>query len=261
MALIDVSEGSIHHFSTIVSPALMVCGAAAAHPDYAVVKERCTLDKSPISSVTQRDKQLSALRGGLSLYTIYSERPPVRITVDTSDCSCAWRAEEVTPNWISMHIKKRNFSAKVCFTCHRDDKRRVHGVDAEGPGAGGQVEVGDEVGQLAKDQGPRVDAEERVLEQGEVQHFGLQYHRLARRAGMRGNSNNSGGTEVAIDLRQAVWSCGFALARVVMLGLVCIQTVEDLPGYFGVQQRLSGLLLFAPIVRVRSGGREGREGA
>lgn len=149
----------------------------------------------------------------------------------------------------------------MCFTCHRDDKRRVHGVDAEGPGAGGQVEVGDEVGQLAKDQGPRVDAEERVLEQGEVQHFGLRHGRLARRAGVRGNSGNGGGTEVAIDLRQAVWSCGFALARVVVLGLVCIQTIEDLPGYFRVQQCLSGLLLFAPIVCVRSGGREGGEGA
>lgn len=54
---------------------------------------------------------------------------------------------------------KRNIS----LTCHRDDEGGVHGVDVEVPRAGGQVEVGDEVGQLAEDQRPGVNAEERVL--------------------------------------------------------------------------------------------------
>lgn len=51
----------------------------------------------------------------------------------------------------------------VRLTCHRDNKRCIHGVDAKGSGTGRQVEIGDEVGQLAEDQRPSVNAEEGVL--------------------------------------------------------------------------------------------------
>lgn len=40
----------------------------------------------------------------------------------------------------------------MSLTCHRDDEGGVHGVDVKVPCTGGQVEVGDEVGQLAEDQ-------------------------------------------------------------------------------------------------------------
>ena len=51
----------------------------------------------------------------------------------------------------------------MCLTCHRDDKWSIHGIDAQGSGSGRQVEIRDEVGQLAEDHGPSVDAKERVL--------------------------------------------------------------------------------------------------
>lgn len=57
---------------------------------------------------------------------------------------------------------------QVKLTCHRDDEGSVHGVDAQVPCPGRQVEVGDEVSQLAEHHGPSVDAEEGVLQQGEV---------------------------------------------------------------------------------------------
>lgn len=50
-----------------------------------------------------------------------------------------------------------------CLTCHRDDEGSVHGIDAQGSGSSSQVEIGDEVGQLAENQGPSVDTKERVL--------------------------------------------------------------------------------------------------
>lgn len=74
--------------------------------------------------------------------------------------------------------------ASEYLTCHRDDKGSIHGIDAQGSGTGRQVEVRYEVGQLAEDQGPSVDAKEGVLEQGEIQYFGFYGRYLSRRAGM-----------------------------------------------------------------------------
>lgn len=73
----------------------------------------------------------------------------------------------------------------ITLTGNRDDEGRVHGVDAQRPGASRQVEVGDEIGQLAEDHRPGVDAEEGVLQQRKVQHLGPYRGSLRRYAPCR----------------------------------------------------------------------------
>lgn len=120
------------------------------------------------------------------------------------------------------------------------------------------MEIGDEVGQLAEDQGPSVDAKEWVLQQGEVQYFGFSDCHLTWRAGMWGKSNNGGPIHAAIVLRGAVWTCGFTLTQV-MVGLMAIHTIEDQSGQFRVHWLiLESLSTLAPKilsvpVRERSG--------
>ena len=122
------------------------------------------------------------------------------------------------------------------FTCYGDDEGSIHGTDSQGPGPGRQVEIGDEVGQLTEDQRPGVDAEERVPQQGEVQHFGfLDGHLTSRRAGMGRIPHNGRPVNAAIDLCGAVWAPWFTLSRVMVGFMVTIDAIQDQFGQFRVR--------------------------
>lgn len=126
-----------------------------------------------------------------------------------------------------------NLLANINLTCDRDDKGSIHGINVQGSGSGRQVEIGNKVGKLTEDQRPSVYAKERVLQQREIQYFGFCDSHLTWRACMWGKSNNRGPIHTAIELRWAIWSCGFTLTQV-MMGLMAIYSIQDQSGQFRV---------------------------
>lgn len=89
------------------------------------------------------------------------------------------------------------------------------------------MEIGNEVGQLAEDQRPSVDAKEWVLQQGEIQYFGFADYHLTWYGDMWGN--NGGAIHAAVELQGIVWRCGFTLTQVIV-GLMAIHSIVDQSG-------------------------------